>query len=86
MCCLGYYKKSLKLPKGGSEPVNRQITHWPKEKGITDVRHKTTGRATVHLNNNRGELRISGRVNSFLLCKARVYRLKCMPYKIKKIR
>jgi hypothetical protein len=65
MCCLGYYKKSLKIPKGGSESINRQITHWPKEKGLTDVRHKTTGRATVHLNNNRGDLRYSERVNSF---------------------
>ena len=64
MCCLGYCKKSLKIPKGGLEPVNRQITDWPNEKGLTDVRHKTTGRATVHLNNNRGELRCSGRVNS----------------------
>jgi hypothetical protein len=57
MCCLGYCKKSLRIPRGGLEPVNRQITHWPNEKGLTNVRHKTTGRATVHLNNNRGELR-----------------------------
>jgi hypothetical protein len=40
----------LKKPKGViriHKSKKKKIAHWPKEKGLKDIRHQTKGQATI---------------------------------------